>query len=207
MAPRTIRFAAETDATQVLDIYAAIVENTAISFEEAPPSRPEMASRIRSTLERYPWLTCEEAGRVLGYAYATVFRSQPAYQWAVEVSAYVRPEVQRRGVANALYTSLFGILRIQGFINALAGITLPNDASVALHERFGFEPVGVLKDVGFKLMRWHDVEWWTLRPPTTPGPARRPQAPAGGVGGERGSHGKPPVGSRRGPFHSLASTV
>ena len=159
----TIRFAAETDATQILDIYAPIVEDTAISFEEEAPSRPEMAGRIRTTLERHPWLVCEEAGRILGYAYATEFRSRSAYQWSVEVTAYVRPEAQRKGVASALYTSLFGILRIQGFINALAGITLPNDPSVALHEQFGFKPVGVLQDVGFKVMRWHDVEWWALR--------------------------------------------
>ncbi len=159
----TIRFAAETDATQILDIYAPIVTDTAISFEEVPPTRPEMAARIRNTLERYPWLTCDERGLVLGYAYATAFRSRPAYQWAVEVSAYVRPEAQGRGVASALYGSLIEILRIQGFINALAGIALPNDASVALHERFGFEPVGVLKDIGFKFMQWHDVEWWALR--------------------------------------------
>ena len=159
----TIRFAAETDAAQILDIYAPIVTGTATSFEEVPPSRSEMAGRIRRTLERYPWLACEKAGLVLGYAYATVFRSRPAYQWVVEVSAYVRPDSQGTGVASALYGSLIEILRVQGFINALAGIALPNDASVALHERFGFEPVGVLKDVGFKLTQWHDVEWWALR--------------------------------------------
>jgi len=175
MAP-TIRFAAETDATQVLDIYAPIVTDTAISFDEVPPTRPEMAGRIRSTLERYPWLVCEEAGHVLGYAYAADFQSRPAYQWSVEVTVYVRPEAQGGGVAGALYTSLLGILRLQGFINAVAAIALPNDASVALHERFGFKPVGVLQDIGFKFTRWHDVEWWALRlqeprdPPDTPKP-------------------------------------
>jgi L-amino acid N-acyltransferase YncA len=172
----TIRFAAETDATQILDIYAPIVTDTAISFEEEPPTRREMAGRIRSTLERYPWLACEEAGHVVGYVYAGGFRSRPAYQWAVEITAYVRPEAQRRGVVSALYAPLLGILRRQGFINALAGIALPNDAGVGLHERFGFKPVGVLQDVGFKLMRWHDVEWWALRlqqprdPPDAPKP-------------------------------------
>ena len=175
MAP-TIRFAAETDATQVLDIYAPIVTDTAISFGEVPPTRPEMAGRIRSTLERYPWLVCEEAGHVLGYAYAAGFQSRPAYQWSVEVTLYVRPEAQGRAVAGALYTSLLGILRLQGFINAIAAIALPNDASVALHERFGFKPVGFLQDIGFKLTRWHDVEWWALRlqqprdPPDAPKP-------------------------------------
>jgi phosphinothricin acetyltransferase len=172
----TIRFAAETDATQLLEIYAPIVTATAISFEEEPPTRPEMAGRIRGTLEQYPWLVCEEAGHVLGYAYAAGYRSRSAYRWAVEVTVYVRPEAQQRGVASALYTSLLGILRLQGFINALAGIALPNDASVALHEQFGFKPVGVLQDVGFKLTRWHDVEWWALHlqeasdPPDVPKP-------------------------------------
>ena len=184
---QTIRFAAETDATQILEIYAPVVTDTAISFEEVPPSRPEMAGRIRNTLERYPWLACEEAGRVLGYAYATEFRPRSAYQWSVEVTAYVRPEAQRRGVASALYTSLLGILRIQGFTNAVAGITLPNDASVALHERFGFKPVGVLQDVGFKLTRWHDVEWWALRlqqprdPPDAPKPLQEVWAASAGI--------------------------
>ena len=178
----TIRFAAETDATQILDIYAPIVADTAISFEEEAPSRPEMAGRIRGTLEHYPWLVWEEAGRILGYAYATEFRSRSAYQWSVEVTAYVRPEAQRKGVARALYTSLLGILRIQGFINALAGIALPNDPSVALHEQFSFKPMGVLQDVGFKVMRWHDVEWWALRlqeprdPPDAPKPLREVSA-------------------------------
>ena len=170
----TIRFAAETDARQILDIYEPIVTDTAISFEEVAPSRSEMAGRIRNTLERYPWLACEEGGRVLGYAYASPFQSRAAYQWAVEVTAYVRPEAQGRGVASDMYSSLFEILRIQGFISAIAGIALPNDPSVALHERFGFKPVGVLQDVGFKHSRWHDVEWWALRlqepldPPDTP---------------------------------------
>ncbi len=173
---RTIRFAAETDATQILDIYAPIVRDTAISFEEVPPSRLEVAGRIRSTMERYPWLTCEDAGRVLGYAYGAAFRSRAAYQWAVEVTVYVNPADQRRGVARALYTSLLGILRIQGFTNALAAIALPNEASVVLHERFGFKPVGVLENVGFKFATWHDVEWWALRlqeprdPPDIPKP-------------------------------------
>ncbi len=106
-----------------------------------------------------------------------------------------------------LYTSLFGILRIQGFITAFAGITLPNDASVALHERFDFEPVGVLKDVGFKLMRWHDVEWWALRlqeprdPPDVPRPLPKVWAASAAL-----MEGLP-VGTRRAPFHPWPSTV
>ena len=111
----------------------------------------------------------------MGYAYAAGFRSRSAYQWSIEVTAYVRPEAQLRGVGSALYTCLLEILRIQGVINALRGITLPNDASVALHERFGFKPVGVLQDVGSKLMRWHDVEWWALRMQQPPDPSDAPK--------------------------------
>lgn len=172
---RTIRFAAETDAAQILHIYAPIVTDTAISFEEVPPSRSEVAGRIRGTMERYPWLVCVETGRILGYAYAAAFRSRPAYQWAVEVTVYIDPEAQRTGVARALYTSLLGILRIQGFTSALAAIALPNDPSVALHERFGFKPVGVLQDIGFKFTMWHDVEWWSLRLGEPRNPPDRPR--------------------------------
>ncbi len=121
-----------------------------------------MPGRIRNTMEHYPWLACEEAGRVLGYAYAGAFRSRPAYRWAAEVTVYVNQEEQRRGVASALYTSLLGILLVQGFTEALAGITLPNAGSVALHERFGFQRVGVFEKVGFKFEAWHDVQWWAL---------------------------------------------
>lgn len=179
---RTIRLAAETDATQFLGIYSPIVTDTAISFEEVPPSRSEMAGRIRRTMEWHPWLAYEEAGRVLGFAYAAAFRSRPAYRWTVEVTVYVGPADQREGVGSSLYKSLLGILRLQGFTNALASIALPNDAGVALHERFGFRPVGVLQDVGFKFTAWHDVEWWMLRlqqprdPPDVPQPLPLVQA-------------------------------
>lgn len=169
-----IRFAAETDANQILGIYTPVVTDTPISFEETPPSPVEMAGRIRQTLDRYPWLVCDLDGRVSGYAYATAFRERAAYQWSVEVSAYVHTDDRRRGVAKGLYTSLFEILRIQGFVNAFAGVALPNEASVGLHESLGFEPVGVYESVGYKLEGWHDVGWWQLRlqhpesPPSQP---------------------------------------
>lgn len=157
-----IRIAAESDAQQIAEIYRSIVTDTAISFEEAPPSADEMARRIGSTLGSHPWLVCDRDGWIAGYAYATVFRTRPAYQWSVEVSAYTDPEARRSGVARALYTSLFAILRRQGFVSAYAGIALPNEGSVGLHEALGFEPLGVYSNVGFKLGRWHDVGWWQL---------------------------------------------
>ena len=170
-----IRFAAETDASQILEIYAPLVTSTPISFEDTPPSPAEMAGRIRRTLDHYPWLVCDGDEGISGYAYATAFRQRAAYEWSVEVSAYVHTEVRRRGVARGLYTSLFEILRIQGFLNAFAGIALPNEASVALHESLGFTAAGVYEDVGYKLETWHDVGWWQLRlrepdsPPPPPG--------------------------------------
>jgi L-amino acid N-acyltransferase YncA len=159
---RTLRLAEPADAAGVLAIYEPIVRETAISFELEPPSEEEMRRRIESILERKPWLVCELDGGVAGYAYATSYRERPAYQWSVETSVYVHPGQQRRGVARALYTALLAALRAQGFCSALAGIALPNPASVAFHEACGFQWIGVYRSVGYKLGAWHDVGWLQL---------------------------------------------
>ena len=155
-----IRLAGEGDAPQIADIYAPVVRDTIISFETEPPSVEEIARRVRDTLVCWPWLVCERDGEVLGYAYAGAHRSRAAYQWSVDVSAYVREDARQRGVGRALYTSLIAALDLQGFYNAYAGIALPNDASVGLHEVMGFRLVGVYKAVGYKLGAWRDVGWW-----------------------------------------------
>jgi phosphinothricin acetyltransferase len=108
----------------------------------------------------YPWLVCDTGGRVAGYAYATRHRARAAYQWSVETTVYVHPEFRRRGVGRGLYESLFPILAAQGFANAYAGITLPNPASVAVHEAAGFTYLGRFERIGYKLGAWHDVGWW-----------------------------------------------
>jgi len=159
----TIRLAGEHDAEDVLAIYAPIVRATAISFEIEPPTVDEMRRRIANTLTRLPWLVCEHDDGILGYVYATSHRARAAYQWSVDVSAYVRESARRSGVGRALYSSLFKILTLQGFYNAYAGIALPNPASVGLHEALQFQPVGVYRSVGYKLGAWHDVGWWQLR--------------------------------------------
>lgn len=170
----TVRLATENDAEQIVGIYAPIVRDAAISFEVDPPTVDEMRRRIAETLERVPWLVCERAGEILGYAYASTHRERAAYQWAVDVSVYVHEHTRRSGVGRALYSSLFKLLALQGFYNAYAGITLPNPASVDLHESLGFQPVGVYRSVGYKLGAWHDVGWWQLPlkipsgPPTPP---------------------------------------
>ncbi len=158
----TIRPATADDAGQILEVYAPIVRHTAISFEVEPPSTDEMRQRIGDTLVSLPWLVCARQGDILGYAYASKHRVRAAYQWSVDVSVYIHPRVHRLGVGRALYSSLFKILRLQGFYNAYAGITLPNPGSVGLHESMGFQPVGVYRAVGYKLGAWHDVGWWQL---------------------------------------------
>jgi L-amino acid N-acyltransferase YncA len=158
----TVRFAEAGDAAAIAEIYRPEVEASAISFETEAPDAAEMARRIAATLERVPWLVCARADEVLGYAYASRHRERAAYRWCVDASAYVHLDWRRHGVGRALYTALFALLVEQGFYAAHAGITLPNRASVALHESVGFRPVGVYPRVGYKLGAWHDVGWWQL---------------------------------------------
>jgi L-amino acid N-acyltransferase YncA len=155
-----IRVAGEQDAQAIADVYAPAVSTRATSFELTPPDATEMRRRISTLLRQYPWLVCESSDRVVGYVYATAHRERAAYRWSVDVAAYVKEEAQRRGIARALYTALFEILALQGYRNAYAGITLPNPASVAMHEAMGFERVGVYHRVGYKMNKWHDVAWF-----------------------------------------------
>jgi L-amino acid N-acyltransferase YncA len=158
-----IRSVDAADAEVIQAIYAPFVSDTVVSFETVVPDVAEIRSRIEGHAESCPWLVCEADESVKGYAYASPHRTRHAYRWSVDVSVYVDPRHHRRGIGRALYTSLFDLLRRQGFINAYAGIALPNPSSVALHESFGFEPVGTFRGVGYKLGRWHDVLWLHLR--------------------------------------------
>jgi L-amino acid N-acyltransferase YncA len=157
-----IRLATEADAAAIAAIYAPAVTASAASFELEPPDAGEMARRMAGTQRRTPWLVCERAGAVVGYAYAGQHRDRPAYRWSVEVSAYVGPDARGIGIGRALYSSLFAVLRLQQFRNAFAGITLPNPPSRALHRALGFERVGVFPRIGYKHGAWHDVEWLAL---------------------------------------------
>jgi L-amino acid N-acyltransferase YncA len=165
-----IRLATPEDAPGVQAIYAPVVRETVISFELEPPTVEEIRQRIVKTLGQWPWLVCEREGGILGYVYASQHRTRPAYQWSVDVSVYVHANTRRLGVGRALYRSLFSLLTLQGFYQVYAGITLPNPASVRLHESLGFQPVGVYRAVGYKLGAWHDVGWWqlTLKERVTP---------------------------------------
>ena len=169
----------DRDAGACARIYAPSVTAGVASFEADAPDAEAMGVRIAQTSERYPWLVAELDGTVGGYAYGSPFRTRPAYGWSAEVTVYVDAAHHRRGVGRALYVPLLALLARQGIHEACAGITLPNDASVALHEALGFTQTGLDRRIGFKHGRWWDVGRWqrTLRPhdgpPTALGPPAR----------------------------------
>lgn len=156
-----LRLATLDDAPAIAEIYRPFVEESVISFELVPPDADEMGQRMANTLKTLPWLVREVDDAVVAYAYAGYHRVRPAYQWSVDVTIYSSPVARRRGIGRELYAATFRILEAQGYRRAHAGITLPNDASVAFHEAMGFEPIGVYPEVGYKNGRWHDVGWWT----------------------------------------------
>lgn len=162
MEPVHLRLATTSDAAALLEIYAPFVSATSITFETTIPGNEAFASRISHYLDFCPWLVCEVAGKVAGYAYASRYREREAYQWSVECSVYIHPSYLRNGLASTLYTALFAILQRQGFRNVYAVINLPNDRSVALHERMGFRHFATYEQVGYKLGQWKNVGWWRL---------------------------------------------
>jgi phosphinothricin acetyltransferase len=170
-----IRVARPVDTAAIAAIYAPYVNDTAISFELIPPDEDEMAMRLAKTLARFPWLVALCNGDVAGYAYAGQHRERAAYQWSVDVSVYVHKDLRGRGIGRALYTPLFAILRALGYFTVYGGVTLPNPASVALHEAMGMTLVGVYRHVGYKAGAWHDVSWWEglLREPSAKPPPPR----------------------------------
>lgn len=169
-----IRTATSADAPAIQAIYAPNLTDAIVSFEEVPPDAGEMARRIDATLATHPWLVWESDGAVAGYAYASPHRDRAAYRWSVDSAVYVAANARGHGVAGALYGRLFEILENQGFHAAFAGITLPNPASMALHRRCGFEPVGVYREVGWKHGAWRDVGWWR-RPLAASSPGQPPE--------------------------------
>jgi L-amino acid N-acyltransferase YncA len=155
-----VRCATVQDAEVILAIYAPIVLETAISFELVPPTLDQMRGRIETTIPKLPWLVAEAERGIAGYAYAGRHRERAAYQWSVDVSAYVASEMRGKGVGRTLYTALLGILTDLGYYSALAGIALPNAASVGLHEAMGFRQIGIYRNIGYKHGAWRDVGWW-----------------------------------------------
>jgi len=172
----------DRDAAACAAIYAPYVEGDPTSFEEHAPEADAMAARIARCAATHAWLVCERDGAVVGFAYAGPHRERAAYRWATDVSVYLDGAHRGRGVGRALYEDLFERLRAQRFRIACAGITLPNDASVGLHEALGFELVGVYRGIGWKAGAWRDVGWWQLRllpdEPDATGPPPEPLPPS-----------------------------
>jgi L-amino acid N-acyltransferase YncA len=172
-----LRAATPDDAAAIADIYAPFVTASAVSFETEPPDAEAMRARIQGGGALYPWIVAEaEDGTLLGYAYAARFRERPAYRFTVETTVYLRAEAAGRGLGRRLYAPLIETLEAQGFTQAIAAITLPNEASVRLHERLGFVQAGTYRQVGWKLGAWHDVGLWqrplaqAAMPPAEPAP-------------------------------------
>jgi len=179
VADALIRIAGEADAAAVAAIYAPYVLDTAISFEETAPDPQEMGKRIDGDGRGlHPWLVAEQDGRIVGYASSSPFRARPAYRWTVETGVYLAPPAHGRGLGRLLMERMLALLERQGFTAAVAGITLPNDASVALHEKLGFTPCATYRETGFKLGEWRTVQVFArdLAPRLNPPPELRPFA-------------------------------
>lgn len=175
MSDPTLRLATPDDAAAVRRIYAPYVEETPVTFETSPPTVAACRERIEGTLPDYPWLVCELDGDVVGYASAGPIREYDAFEWAVESSVYVAESAQGRGLGSALYAALLALLERQGYVVVYAVVTLPNPASAALHESFGFAHEGTFAGMGYKNGAWHDVGWWSLvldERPADPEPPR-----------------------------------
>jgi L-amino acid N-acyltransferase YncA len=156
-----VRSALPENAAQVSEIYNHYIATSTITFEEDPVSASEMAARIREIQSlSYPWLVATAATDIVGYAYAGKWKVRAAYKHSCEITVYVRAGIERSGVGSALYAHLLPALKTCGVHAAIGGIALPNDASVRLHEKFGFQKCAHFREVGFKFNRWIDVAYW-----------------------------------------------
>ena len=156
-----IRRATADDAAAIASIYAPYVRASVVSFETEAPDEAEMEGRIAALGDLYPWLVaCDEDGPVQGYAYGCAFRTRPAYRFSVETTVYVADGAHRRGIGGLLYRALLALLEAQGFTQAIGAITIPNEASIHLHESLGFVRAGTYEKVGFKLGEWRSVGLW-----------------------------------------------
>jgi L-amino acid N-acyltransferase YncA len=156
---QAIRDADRRDGAACAAIYAPYVTDTAVTFEVEPPTATAMADRIEAALRTHSWLVLEDDGRIVGYAYGHTFAQRSAYRFACETSIYLETGRRRTGAGRALYEALLPRLAARGYRRVLAGMTLPNDASVGLHTALGFKPAGVYRDIGWKGGAWHDVAW------------------------------------------------
>ena len=158
-----IRIATEADVPAILEIYAPYVKNTTITFEYDVPGREEFLERFRVITVQFPWLVWEEAGEILGYAYAAPPYTRDAYRWCAEPSIYLKPHARGRGIGRKLYTALEEILKLQGDQVLYALITQENKNSLHFHEKFGYSRKVLFDNCGFKFGRWLGVYWLEKR--------------------------------------------
>ncbi|HEY0427432.1 MAG TPA: arsinothricin resistance N-acetyltransferase ArsN1 family B [Pyrinomonadaceae bacterium] len=158
-----IRTATLNDAAQIAEIYNHYIKTSHATFELETIEAAEMENRISETFQKnYPFFVCEDDGRIAGYAYGRQFRPRRAYRHSIEVSVYIKHDAQAKGIGTRLYQKLFPEILNKDFHAIIAGVSLPNDASIRLHEKFGFEKVAHFREVGFKFGRWIDVGYWEL---------------------------------------------
>ena len=169
----SIRLITENDADEVLSVYRYYTDNTAVSFEYEAPTKDEYIQRIITNTEKYPWLVCLHNNKIIGFAYASTHRYRAAYQWSPESTIYFAPDFHTKGIGRIIYETLFLLLKLQGYYNLFAGVTLPNEKSVGFHRALGFEEVGIFKNIGYKHGNWHHTHWFQidlaehiLNPPT-----------------------------------------
>lgn len=156
-----VRCADSTDAEQVAAIYNHYVATSIITFEEIEVTASEMASRILETQSAsFPWLVAEIGNRIVGFAYAGKWKARAAYKFATEVTVYVHQGLGGSGIGSKLYGQLLPSLKSSGLHMAIGGVALPNEASIRLHEKFGFKKTAHFEQVGFKFNRWIDVAYW-----------------------------------------------
>lgn len=153
----SFELAKASDAEEILNIYGPYIKNTAITFEYDVPSIEEFQDRIQTITSKYPWIVCRVNGEIAGYAYANQFRTRAAFNWAVESSIYISPNYHGRGIATMLYNKLMNLLSYQGFHHIYAFISMPNESSVALHNKLGFERIGLYENSGFKHGKWYSL--------------------------------------------------
>src|SRR6476659_6359486 len=157
-----VRVANASDARQILEIYTPYILDTAFTFETEVPSEADFKEKIQKNLQARPWLVCTLDGSVICYVYASGHRERAAYQWCCESSVYTKKDFQGMGIGRELYKVLFQILKMQGYRNIYAGITLPNEPSIKLHEKCGFTHFATYDNIGYKLGEWKNVGWWKL---------------------------------------------
>jgi L-amino acid N-acyltransferase YncA len=155
-----IRLATTADAESISSIYNLYVRESVATFETEEVTPTEMQIRISNTIKKYPWLVFEEDKKIIGFAYASSWRVRAAYFNSVESTVYLHPDKTGKGTGKKLYTCLFELLKEKNIHVVIGGIALPNDASVALHEKLGFTKVAHFKEVGLKFGRWVDVAYW-----------------------------------------------